>query len=49
MTTTKRKRGRGRPPRPESERIQDTAENIVAAVVRTRSKAERDRIMKGTS
>ena len=41
------KRGRGRPPRPEPETIPDTPENIVAAVVRTRSKAERDRILKG--
>ena len=49
MTATKAKRGRGRPPRSEPERIQDKPENIVAAVVRTRSKAERDRIMKGKS
>ena len=48
MTTPKAKRGRGCPPRPEPEPIQDTAENIVAAVVRTRPKAERERIMKGT-
>ena len=40
------KRGRGRPPR-EIERIPDTPENIVAAVVRTRPKAELDRILKG--
>ena len=37
------KRQRGRPPRPEPEPIPD----IVAAVVRTRPKAELDRILKG--
>ena len=41
------KRQRGRPPRPEPEPIPDTPENIVAAVLRTRSKAELDRILKG--
>ena len=41
------KRGRGRPARPEPESIPDTPENIVAAVVRTRPKAELDRILKG--
>ena len=40
------KRGRGRPAR-EVERIPDTTENIAAAVVRTRPKPERDRILKG--
>ena len=40
------KRGRGRPPR-EVERIPDTSENVVAAVVRTRPKAELARIMEG--
>ena len=37
---------RGRPPRPEPEPIPDTSENVIAAVVRTRPKAERERIMK---
>ncbi len=41
------KRQRGRPPRPEPEPIPDIPENIVAAVVRTRPKAELDRILKG--
>lgn len=40
------KRGRGRPPCPEPAPIADTAETIVAAVVRTRPKAERERIMR---
>ena len=39
------KRQRGRPPRPEPKPIPDTPENIVAAVVRTRPKAELDRIL----
>ena len=42
-----RKRGRGRPPRPEPEPIPATPENIVAAVERTRPKAEREGILKG--
>ena len=40
------KRGRGRPAR-EVERIPDTPENVVAAVVRTRPKEELARIMEG--
>jgi hypothetical protein len=40
------KRGRGRPPRPEPEPIPDKPENIVAAVVRTRSKPELARILR---
>ena len=41
------KRRRGRPARPEPEPIPDTPENIVAAVVRTRPKVERERIIRG--
>ena len=40
------KRGRGRPARPAPEPIPDTPENIVASVLRTRTKAERERIMR---
>ena len=47
MVAVTEKRGRGRPPRPEREPISDTPENIVAAVVRTRSKEELGRILKG--
>ena len=47
MVAVTEKRGRGRPPRPEPESIPDTPENIVSAVVRTRTKAERERILKG--
>ena len=45
--TTQPKRDRGLPPRPEPEPIQDKPENIMAAVVRTRPKPERGRIMNG--
>ena len=42
----KEKRPRGRPVRPAPEPIPDTPENIIKTVVRTRSKSERDRILK---
>ena len=38
------KRKRGRPPKPMPEPIPDAPENVVRAVLRTRSKAERDQI-----
>ena len=41
------KRRRGRPARPEPEPIPDTPENIVASVLRTRTKEERERILAG--
>ena len=41
-----KKRPRGRPALQAPEPIRDTQENIVKAVVRTRSKSERDRILK---
>ena len=44
--TNEKKRPRGRPSRPAPEPIQDTPENIIKTVVRTRSRAERDRILK---
>ena len=44
--TNEKKRPRGRPSRPAPEPIQDTPENIIETVMRTRSKAERDRILK---
>ena len=47
MVAVTEKRGRGIPSRPEPKPISDTPENIVTAVVRTRTKAERDRILKG--
>ena len=37
---------RGRPARQAPEPVPDTPENIIKAVVRTRSKSERDRILK---
>ena len=40
------KRPRGRPVLQAPEPVPDTQENIVKAVVRTRSKSERDRILK---
>ena len=40
------KRGRGRPPKPAPEPIPDTAENVTAFVLKTRSKEERDRLMR---
>ena len=40
-----KKRPRGRPAKPYP-RIPDTDENVIKAVVRTRSKSERDRILK---
>ena len=40
------KRPRGRPARQAPEPVPDTLENIIKAVVRTRSKSERDRILK---
>ena len=43
------KRPRGRPVRPAPEPIPDTPENIIKTVMRTRSKAERDRILKKSS
>ena len=45
MATDKPKRGRGRPPKPAPEPIPDTPENIVAFALKTRPKAERDRLM----
>ena len=47
MVAVTEKCGRGRPPRPEPEPISDKPENIVAAIVRTRPKAELERILKG--
>ena len=41
-----KKRPRGRPALPAPEPVPDTLENIIKAVVRTRSKSERDRILK---
>ena len=40
------KRPRGRPVQPAPEPVPDTPENIIKTVVRTRSKSERDRILK---
>ncbi len=42
--TNGKKRPRGRPVQPAPEPIPDTPENIIKTVMRTRSKAERDRI-----
>ena len=43
---TEEKRPRGRPAQTAPEPIPDTPENIIETVMRTRSKAERDRILK---
>lgn len=40
------KRGRGRPPKPAPAPISDTAENVTAFVLKTRTKEERDRLMR---
>ena len=40
------KRPRGRPVLQAPEPVPDTPENVIKAVVRTRSKSERDRILK---
>ena len=46
---TEEKRRRGRPAQPAPEPIPDTPEKIIETVMRTRSKAERDRILKKAS
>jgi hypothetical protein len=43
---TGEKRPRGRPARTAPEPIPDTPENVIRTVMRTRSKSERDRILK---
>ena len=43
--TNGKKRPRGRPARPMPDPIPDTPENVIKTVMRTRSKAERDRIL----
>ena len=43
------KRPRGRPVLQAPEPIPDTPENMIKTVVRTRSKSERDRILKRSS
>ena len=42
----KQKKPVGRPPAPPPDPIPDTERNIIETVVRTRSKPERDRILK---
>ena len=49
-TNRRQKRPRGRPRiKVAPEAIPDTPENIIKAVVRTRSKSERDRILKSAT
>ena len=44
---SQKKRGRGGPPKPAPEPIQGAPEDVVAFVLKTRTKAERDRLRRG--